>query len=221
MREVFDQSGVRVFEDTLERSDLVALQAWAEGVRYRGVHADHWHPVWRLGDGEPLRGPTWLTSSDEATASDPQARSERERRPSALEPLAEALRALLLVGPDHGARVSMTPWIYPRGTGLGLHRDDGHFAGSYVFYFVREWDVHWGGLLNCVVEPHHAGTNRAVFDATMERASLSSTGPGVWIPPACNRLVVLAPHVRHWISRVDANAGDQARLSIGGFVHVQ
>ena len=215
MREVLDRRGVRVYEDTLAPPQLARLRRWADQVTYRGVHADGWRPVWRLGDGEPLRGPTWSVGADPS-----EEQAAEAPVPTALHPLAEVVRALLLVGDDARARVSLTPWVYPRGTGLGLHRDDGRFGGSYVYYFGPEWDVHWGGLLNCVVEPPtDADGARAVFDPTDERRSLHAAVGGLWIAPAPNRLVVLAPHVRHFISRVEADAGDRARLSIGGFVH--
>ncbi len=216
MRSLYDADGIRIFDDVLRAPELRTLQSWAELVPYQGVHHDQWRPVWRLGEGEPLRGPTWSTSATGST-------NERPADlgcPPALEPLATVLWRLLLHGPQRLARVSLTPWIYPRGTALGLHRDDGRFDGSYIFYSVPEWDVHWGGLLNCVTDAPDADVPpRAILDATAERLSVTSMGRGMWIAPVRNRLVTLAPHVRHFISRIDPSAGDRPRTSIGGFVH--
>jgi hypothetical protein len=217
MRDIYHQGGIRVIDDVLGAGDFAALVPWAERATYRSVHNDRWRTVWRLGDGAPLRGPTWMTSSldDEGgleAAADPC--------PAELEPLSALLRRLLLNGARHSARISLTPWIYPQGTALGLHRDDGDLDGSYVFYFSPEWDVSWGGLLHCMIEPAEADLpRRAVFDPAAERASVPPAGPGIWIAPAPNRLVILQAHVRHFISRIDPNAGDRPRLSIAGFIH--
>ncbi|HEX8092845.1 hypothetical protein [Jatrophihabitans sp.] len=215
MRRVFDAAGLRVFDDVLLEAEFQALRRWAEQLTYRGVHHGQWRTVWRLGEGEPLRGPTWLASAGSA-----RSQEVPPDLPPALEPLAALLRRLLLDGRQDAARVSMTPWIYPQGTALGLHRDDGQFDGSYIFYSVAEWDVHWGGLLHCVADPPDAAVPaRGILDITEERDSVGSVGPGLWVSPARNRLVTLAPHLRHFISRVDPNAGDRPRTSIGGFIH--
>jgi hypothetical protein len=216
MRSAYDAGGIRIVEDVLSEPDLQALQTWAERVTYQGVHHMRWRPVWRIGEGEPLRGPTWTVAAPASAGGPPADRG----CPLALEPLAAVLRRTLLHGPRRYARISLTPWIYPRGTALGLHRDDGRFDGSYIFYTVPEWDVHWGGLLHCVTEATDADLPPpAVLDASAERASVSATGRGMWIAPVRNRLVLLAPHVRHFISRVDPNAGDRPRTAIAGFIH--
>ena len=50
-----------VYDDLLPPADLLALRSAMEKVQYRGVRRDTWAPVWRVGDGNPLRGPsTWL-----------------------------------------------------------------------------------------------------------------------------------------------------------------
>jgi hypothetical protein len=213
MAQVTDAQGVRVFEKVLPDADAERLLSWTETVEYRGVHGGKWRSVWRLGDGEPLRGPTWTISEDAGT--------REGAPPPALRPLADALRRLVLAG-HRDCNLSLTPWIYPQGTALGLHRDDRAFDGSYVFFLTREWDVHWGGLLHCLADsPTETTPPRAVLDVTAERRSVSATGRGLWIAPVWNRLVFIAPWVRHFISRVDANAGDRVRVTIAGFLHKQ
>jgi hypothetical protein len=214
MAQVADTQGVKVSDAVLQDTDVEQLLSWAETVEYRGVHDGKWRSVWRLGDGEPLRGPTWTISEDAGMGHD-------DTLPLALRPLAGALRRLVLPGAG-GCKLSLTPWIYRPGTALGLHRDDRAFNGSYVFFLTREWDVHWGGLLHCLADTPAASTPpRAVLDMTAERRSVSETGRGLWIAPAWNRLVFIAPWVRHFISRIDANAGDRVRVTIGGFLHKQ
>jgi hypothetical protein len=217
MRSVYDADGICIFEEVLSEPELGALQSWAERVTYQGVHHERWRPVWRIGEGEPLRGPTW---SIRPAGRAQEAQPPDQRCPPALAPLAAVLQRLLLSGPQGDARISMTPWIYPRGTALGLHSDDGQFDGSYIFYTVPDWDVHWGGLLHCVDEALGAEVPpRAILDASAERVSVTAMGRGTWIAPVRNRLVTLAPHVRHFISRVDPNAGDRPRTTIAGFLH--
>lgn len=217
MHDIFRRDGIRVVDNVLAGPDFAALGRWADGLTYRGVHHDRWRPVWRLGDGEPLRGPTWMTSLlDDA----PGTMAATNPLPPELGALSAVLRRMLLDGRRHGARISLTPWVYPHGTALGVHRDDGDFEGSYVFYFSQEWDVSWGGILHCIIDQPGADVPRhAVFDPAAERSALLRAGPGVWISPAPNRLVILDAQVSHFISRIDTNAGDRPRLSIGGFVH--
>lgn len=217
MRSVYDADGIRIVEDVLSEPELWAVQSWAEQVTYQGVHHERWRPVWRIGGGEPLRGPTW---SIFAVACPPEDQRAEQSCPPPVASLAAVLRRLLLSGRPGGDRVSITPWIYPCGTALGLHRDDGNFEGSYIFYTVPDWDVHWGGLLHCVTETADADMPpRAILDATAERVSVTAIGRGIWIAPVRNRLVMLAPQVRHFISRIDPNAGDRPRTTIAGFIH--
>jgi hypothetical protein len=211
----YSADGISVYDAVLTDDEFRTLQQWAELARYQGVHHEQWRSVWRHGEGEPLRGPTWsIPTQDVSTGNAPG------NLPTALWPLAVTLVRTLREASRTFAGVSLTPWIYPTGTALGLHKDDGSFAGSYIFYTVPEWDVHWGGLLHCVADPPDAEVpRRAILDMTAERRSVSSVGRGPWIAPAANRLVTLAPHVRHFISRVDPNAGDRPRTSIAGFLH--
>ncbi|MGF6870596.1 hypothetical protein OKW35_000050 [Paraburkholderia sp. MM5477-R1] len=217
MRKIFNQSGIQIIDDVLAPHDLAVLTPWAERLTYRGVHIDRWRSVWRLGDGEPLRGPTWLMSRVDAVS---RHGLGVKSCPAELEPLAAVLRVMFLDGNRSSARASLTPWIYPPGTALGLHRDDGDLDGSYIFYFSRDWDVHWGGLLHCMVEPANDSVPaRAILNPDEERKSVCLAGPGIWVSPAPNRLVILDSYVRHFISRVDSNAGDRPRLTISGFAH--
>jgi hypothetical protein len=130
MRSAYDAGGIRIVEDVLSEPDLQALQTWAERVTYQGVHHMRWRPVWRIGEGEPLRGPMWTVAAPGSAGGPPADRG----CPLGLEPLAAVLRRTLLHGPRRYARIILTPWIYPQGTALGLHRDDGRFDGSYIFY---------------------------------------------------------------------------------------
>jgi len=201
---------LHIVDAVLAEQDAERLLAWLETVRYRSVHHEGWRTVWRLLEGSPLRGPTWIAGGE-----------RNEEMPPALIPLVTALTEIALRDRP-GYQVSITPWLYPVGTALGLHQDDGDYDGAFVFYLTREWDVHWGGLLSCVTELQTARPSpRAILDPGRERASVAGSGQGQWVAPAWNRLVLIAPQVRHFISRVDAAAGDRVRITLGGFFHPQ
>lgn len=213
MHEAHDAEGMTVYDDVLATAEFERLREWSESVRYQGVHHQQWRTVWRHGEGEPLRGPNWIAPVQGRPAPGPGAEV-----PPPLRPLAAVLQEVTRSRPRPPGQITMTPYIYPRGTALGLHRDDGAYDGSYIFYTVPEWDVHWGGLLHGVADPAGApAAPRAVLDLSAERRSVAATGRGTWISPGRNRLVIIAPRVRHFISRVDPSAGDRPRTSIAGF----
>lgn len=199
---------LEVFDHVLAEADAHRMLSWLDTLSYRSVHQENWRTVWRLLEGMPLRGPTWTTDGE-----------SESNIPPPLAPLVTAL-SRLAQNFRQGYRVSLTPWLYPSGTALGLHRDDGDFDGSFVYYLTREWDVHWGGLLGTVIEAGQAPKlARAILDPSVERRSVALSGQGQWIAPAWNRLVLIPSDVRHFISRVDITAGDRVRISIGGFFH--
>jgi 2OG-Fe(II) oxygenase superfamily len=201
--------GLSIIDRLLSEDEVERMLAWLNGLSFKSVHHDGWRSVWRLLEGVPLRGPTWTIGSEGLPAD----------HPPALAPLTRKLIELRLR--DRPAqRVSLTPWLYPAGTALGLHRDDRDFDGAFVYYLTREWDVHWGGLLGCVTEVNDRPLPaRAILDPANERSSVAQSGYGRWIAPAWNRLVLIEPNTRHFISRVDAAAGDRVRITIAGFFH--
>jgi hypothetical protein len=213
VRSVHDADGITVYDDVLTDAAFQRLREWSESVRYQGVHHQQWRTVWRHGEGEPLRGPNWI-----AAVLGVPGREPLTDLPAPLGPLASVLQSLLRPRQRRPDQITFTPWIYPQGTALGLHKDDRAYDGSYIFYTVPEWDVHWGGLLHCVADPPRTPVApRAVLDLSAERRSVATVGRGTWISPGRNRLVIIAPQVRHFISRVDPNAGDRPRTSIAGF----
>ena len=213
MREVLRQAGIVVLDDVLPEADFQRLRNWSETVQYQGVHHHSWRTVWRHGEGEPLRGPNWVLPLGGRSAG-----PHDEPLPAALRPLAAVLERVAPKPAPPPRDMTVTPWIYPSSTALGLHVDDDPYEGSYIYYTVPEWDVHWGGLLHCIADP--AGTHlvaRGVLDLAAERRSVAAVGHGSWVGPGPNRLVLVEPQVRHFISRVDQNAGDRPRTSIAGF----
>jgi hypothetical protein len=208
-----------VFDDVLVAETFDTLKRDLALVRYNRINTLGWVRVWALSDGNPLQGPLWAL--DTAAA---------DMRPSLVEfrsSLAEHLKhetVMQLVG-NQGTewqRLSITPWIYPEGTGLSLHIDGGSYTGAYVFFCHDQWRLQWGGWL-IVLPPYQRAASRAAVDGDVEaldvERNVDRIGHGRIILPKPNRLVFLAGDAPHMVSRVDPNAGDHLRLSLGGFFH--
>lgn len=231
LREVLRSANLAVYDNVLSPAELRELLHWAERLEYESVHKVKWTNVWRMHDGAPLRGPTgfFLRSADNAGSksgplSDPRGKLQPlSDRQGKLQPFVSKLRRIALEScPDilgSWASFSVTPWIYPAGSGLSLHRDSYPYKGSFTFYFHPEWKLHWGGWLLSLAEQRgeFGELNISVFDDSREADLVASEGYGRWILPKPNRLVMIAPHTRHLISRVDQNAGSCLRLSLAGF----
>jgi hypothetical protein len=207
-----DSEQLIVHDDFLDEAAAREIFAWLDSLVYKSVHSEGWKPVWRLTDASVLRGPTWSVGFDGSPGPEGEL-------PLPLQALGHRIAQLVL---EAGTQwmVSMTPWIYPVGSGLGLHRDDRRYRGAFSYYLTPEWDIHWGGLLLALANgPAAAMPKRAVFDPGRERRFVGKVGRGSWVLPAWNRLVVIPPDVHHSVTRVDTAAGDRSRISIAGFVH--
>jgi hypothetical protein len=213
---------VVVFDSFLPQPAVAELLRFADQAPYKSVHHDGWHKVWRVHDGLPLRGPTTRYSGPDLTAVD-DAPSSASRPVDAF---ARGIRDVLgevssLVGeiPADWDAISVTPWLYARGTGLSLHRDGAPYAGSYTYFLHPHWDLHWGGWLFVLASAEdQAHVRRAFLDNRAEAELISATGYGTCILPMPNRAVFISPRARHMISRVDDNAGNSVRISLAGFM---
>ena len=123
-----------------------------------------------------------------------------------------------------------TAWIYPHGTGLAMHEDAGIYTGAYVYFLNPTWRPHWGGLLLLVdpeanqrVREYREHTEAMEFykrkwlhvDRTDEL--FMDHGLARCIFPKRNRIVFIAPHAHHMVTRVNEQSGDNLRMSIAGF----
>lgn len=209
-----------VVDDVLEMPAFQALGRELADGRYESVHARGWDKAWRVGDGAPLRGgPVYY---DPTGAVDrPGARYPTS---SVVDTFIDALRALAAQHPEVVGRegrdwrtIFLSPWLYPRGSALSLHRDGGAYSGAFTYFAHPTWGFHWGGELVLLGDD----------DSASARAQLGTTG---WLQPdevgtalgTCvfarpNRLALLGPQRPHLIHRVDTNAGDHVRTSLAGF----
>ncbi|WP_394849788.1 2OG-Fe(II) oxygenase [Pendulispora brunnea] len=118
---------------------------------------------------------------------------------------------------------SVTPWVYPAGTGLSLHYDGGNYTGAFTYFLHRTWNVQWGGLLLVLDAERRPskgpGEERPVawLDDDVESNEILERGLAQCILPKPNRIVFLAGGTPHMVTRVDPNAGQIVRVSLAGF----
>jgi hypothetical protein len=120
-------------------------------------------------------------------------------------------------------KLSLTPWIYPVGSGLSLHKDGAAYSGAFTYFAHPEWRLHWGGHL-LVLDPRTPVRGRQpeappFFDDRAESRRAFDPGFALTVFPKPNRIAFLPPGALHLLTRVDANAGQAARVSVAGFFH--
>lgn len=221
---------LRVYDDFLAPEAFDALLPYTTGVTFGMVHREEWRKVWRLGDGLPLEGQTTYYRPDAALYEE----GEDPRYPTgtALDTVIEAIRqavdaeAANVVGKagDDWTCMSVTPWVYPQGSGLSLHRDRGAYSGSYTYFIHHDWNFHWGGQLLVLDsrtgnghDPESSPYHPPFLSDQDENRAAAEPGLGLCILPKPNRLVFIAPDAYQMITRVDANAGNRPRVALAGF----
>ncbi len=209
-----------VVDDLLDPATFAALGRELAGGAYESVHARGWDKAWRLGDGAPLRG--------SAVYYDPAKTIDRPgpRYPTAssVDVVIDAVRALAEEQPHVVGRegndwssIFLSPWLYPVGSALSLHRDGGAYTGAFTFFAHPRWGVHWGGELllldsqTTTAHQHGQGSTGWLHEDDVD--SLLAT----CVFPRPNRLVLVGPARPHMITRVDVNAGDHVRTTLAGF----
>jgi hypothetical protein len=227
MKQTYRSRQILVLDDFLSSTEWDDLFSYCNRDTFSLVHATQWRKVWRLADGFPLQGTTTLHAPNappvNAVGADKSAPDIFARR--VIDVLGQAAP---VIGETTDWRdFTVSPWIYPVGSGLSLHQDGKpKLTGSYTYFLHKMWNIHWGGHL-VVLDP---GTNDACtypdnrekfgpFWIVDEEENKRVWDPaiGICIFPRPNRLVFLSSQAQHLITRVDAAAGQNARLSVGGF----
>ena len=220
MKVILAQPDVLVVDDLLDRQAFDGVRQQLARGRYDSVHARGWDKAWRLGDGAPLRG---LPVHYDPTAAHDR-RGARYPTATAVDDFIDAVRGLTadhpgVVGSEgvDWAAIFLSPWLYPVGSALSLHRDGGGYSGAFTYFAHPRWGIHWGGELLLLDDqpggaehPPQGTTGWMVED---EVDSLLAT----CVFPRPNRLVLVGPRRPHLITRVDVNAGDHVRTSLAGF----
>ncbi|HZH79611.1 MAG TPA: 2OG-Fe(II) oxygenase [Archangium sp.] len=243
MKTTFSSPQVVVFDDVLPPEQFQQLWRYMQSVPYKHVHAEGVRGVWRPEDGNPMEGPRTvnlaITPPEEMVegmmAAYPGTSLYPTHKP--IDPLLEAVKALatehqamLGQGGEDWLLFSAAPWIYPTGSGLSWHCDDGKlYTGAFIYYAHPEWNVQWGGELLIADESakgagklgDEGGTGprrQHVFDNKEENEQLlRGNGLGTFIIPRPNRLVFLARDYPHMVAKVSPAAGNRVRASVAGF----
>jgi hypothetical protein len=228
-----DSQGFRIFDDVLSAQDHAFVWAYLQEERMEFVHSHRWVKAFRLSDGDPLRGPVYLSDAYEADPGRPFYPTHKAIDLVIEKVRQKALECQDLVGSQgkDWANFFARPYVYPAGCGLSWHRDNEHNAtGAFVYYAHPYWDAQWGGEF--LVAP--LKTRAAVFpktrtyegqekflgahmDNSHETPILMEEGVGTYIMPKPNRLVFLTSGVLHCIKKVEAAAGNNLRGTIQGF----
>jgi hypothetical protein len=218
---------VLVLDDFLPSDEFMLVWNEVQAEPFRFVKDNQ-----RVEDGQPLSGPAYISH-----------RAEGDRF-SAAYPTGKAydllFRRILDLSDEltpwtgrHGADWShffLRSFVYPVGTGLAWHRDDRrNGTAALTFYAHQEWNVKWGGELlvgDATTKEAELPSTRLFSDArrllgsgfgtSAEDERLLSAGPGQYILPKSNRLVVIPSGVFHCIKKVEAAAGNHVRATVQG-----
>jgi hypothetical protein len=216
-----------IYDEFLSADEFLALAHFANYSNYHEVHEKGVRKVWRLHDGCPLQGETSYLRADSNPTSE-GAKTPIQSFLARLNKVIDSNVALVGERSTHWDKVSASPWIYPAGTSLSLHADSKRYSGSYTFFLHPEWGLHWGGYLMifnpaeyCGVSaiPYANGFELPWLTGDLENKEFEHPGLAISVFARPNRLVLIAPSAYHMINRVDANAGQHARISIAGFFH--
>lgn len=238
-RKIFESVHGIVFDDFLPEDLYQKLYLHACTADYEHINTTgKIQRVWRLRDGFPLRSQfTLFHFIDETKRPDPKP-DWAYPTGTALDTFAEHLSKLSQqAGPVIGERgkdwnrYSVTSWIYPRETALSLHDDgSGVYSGAFTYFLNPHWDIHWGGLL-MFIDPRaskalqnfktprnvHDYYKKKWLDSSDENAFVWEPGLAQCIFPKRNRIVFIHPESYHFVTKVTADAGENARMSFAGF----
>ncbi len=217
---VLAEPGLLVVDNLVPAHSLHYIRNEMARGDYRSVHSPIWSKVWRLWDGEPLRGAPVVY--------DPQSlyTGEARRYPTftSVDVLVDQILGMAaqhsdIVGTEgsNWKALFLASWIYPVGSALSRHVDGVRYSGAFTWFAHPRWGAHWGGEL--VVETADEGQDISpeLEPWVLEDGTDCGRGIATMVSPLPNRLVLIGPNRPHRIARVDANAGARVRSSIAGF----
>lgn len=236
-KKVLENKQVIVYDDFLPEDVYEKLYNYALCCDYDYINVGKKvSRVWRMRDGFPLRSSRNLFYyADQATRP-----NENWAYPSDMDLnlFADAIMGIMpevqhFIGKpkENWAKFSVTSWIYPMHTGLGLHDDGVNYSGAYAFFLNPIWNIHWGGLLMVLDE----ATNNHMHDFKKKNNALQyvrkkwsdesdesrliweSSGFAQCVLPKRNRIAFIANDAYHVVTTVTESAGDNVRRSFAGF----
>lgn len=216
----FQEEGLTLIDNILSPENFKKLRLMVTNDVYHPVHSDQWHKVWRLWDGNPMRGTTVLYNPRGVFHFHGPVYPTNTSMDLFIEALREAVKMVPeVIGREetNWVGIEISPWIYPPGSALSLHWDARRYTGGFTYFLHAQWGTHWGGEL-IVESPRVApDVDAELYIAENGDEDKEDKGIGLAITPKPNRLALIGPDRPHRIARVDANAGSHVRLSIAGF----
>jgi hypothetical protein len=202
-----------IYDEILSEKEFFDLWKWVQDEEYSGAHSSKWLKVWRLSDSPPMGGTSYKLS--QAPLNNPI----DNLIPRILQ-IAEDNQELIGKRGEKWDEITIRSYIYPRGTKLSWHNDQGYQAAC-IFYTHPKWSVSWGGELfiadvdeeyskQCAKEGKKCGP----LDFEYLDAILQDKGVGRYVHSKPNRAVLTPSPIWHTVNRVDADAGDNCRCSI-------
>ncbi|MBT6433930.1 MAG: hypothetical protein HOK97_07255 [Deltaproteobacteria bacterium] len=146
-----------VYDNVLEPAELQELWKYMQMAEYQSVHNQGWQKVWRLHDGEVMKGPLISCSVvEDPEYSEPVDKLEALHYPT--QTIIDKLLEKTIEGADahpeligtkgtDWTRMIASPHLYPIGSGLSWHIDTGLYCGAFSFYCNPEWNAVNGGEL--------------------------------------------------------------------------
>ena len=216
MKKLIEPGRYVVYDDFLGADEHTSLWNYFQSVDFEFLQTTSWFKVFRLEDGNPLRGPAAMYGRSTDGAYSLTAKIAAIRK--------ELTRYLGLEQPLDG--FSYRASLYRAGDALSWHSDRGSLA-QWIYYCHPRWQAAWGGEL-MVSEadgvrsrdlPTASGSVRVghQLDSHLEDDALLDTGRGAYLMAKPDRLVVVPGGVQHRIARVDHSAGNNVRASFTGF----
>ncbi|MEX0828594.1 MAG: 2OG-Fe(II) oxygenase [Haliea sp.] len=232
MKTTFETEAVLVIDEFLKKDEFALVWNEIQAEHFHFVHEREWVTAWRLDDGQPLRGPVYLSHRTDGDRISP-AYPTGKAFDLIIRRIVDIEEHLVPWTGRRGADWSyffVRPYIYPSGAGLSWHRDNKHNAtAAFTFYAHPQWNVKWGGELlvadastkDLEFSPSklYSEEERILgshFDNSVENDRLLSVGTGQYILPKANRLVIVATGIFHCIKKVDPAAGNHVRATVQG-----
>jgi len=238
-RKAFESPHGIVFDDFLPEEVYQKLYHYACIADYEHINTKGAvQRVWRLRDGFPLRSlSTLFYFTPQGRRPNPKpdwaypTNSVLDMFVSHLNRLTPKASSIVGEAGQGWDRYSVTSWIYPKDTALSLHDDgSGVYSGAFTYFLNPHWDIHWGGLL-MFIDPRaskelqnfktpqnaHDYYKKKWLDSQEENAFVWDPGLAQCIFPKRNRIVFIHPESYHFVTKVYADAGDNARMSFAGF----
>ena len=219
MNEVAKTSRFVIYDDVLPTDDFGKLMAFVSNEPFMYAHRNKWESVWKATDGNVMRTQGLYTENFPTD-------TPWDRIYEKFLEVAVTNPDLCGPTPEVWSRMTVSSYIYPKGTRISWHGDGGEYSSALTYYLHPRWSPHWGGeLLVANTPPQNLMPKldyevSGAIDHSQMDAWINAYGTGHMIIPKPNRLVLMKAGTAHMVNRVDEAAGDNLRWSIVGFTMI-